>query len=299
MKKQSKNLIFFGNERVLTGIENIKTPVFSEIIKNGYNILAVFLENKPTVSRKTKINPIIEIAQKNKIPIYSSLENSEILEKIHDLKPDIGVLVSYGKILKSDIIGAIPHGIVNIHPSMLPKYRGTTPIETAIQNGDSQIGISLMKLTEGMDSGPIYAQEIFTIKEDQSKLDIANKALEVGAKLLIKYLPGIISGSIIPTDQKEKYATFTKKIDKADSIILPMSDTAVNINNKIRALVGYPKPKVNINNRTLIITKSHISTTPSSLSFKCKDGVYIIIDNLVAPSGKEISSEDYLRGYKK
>lgn len=297
MKNQSKTLVFFGNERILTGVDFSKAPIFSTLIKNNYNILAVFLENKETKSRKIKSNIIAEIAEKNNIPVYRSLETTEIVNKLKTLKADIGVLVSYGKILKSEVLNSLPYGIINIHPSSLPKYRGTTPIESAIANGDSEIGVSLMKLTEGMDSGPIYAQQNFQIKSNESKIEIAHKALEIGAHLLIKILPEVLSGKLSPTDQIDLNATYTQKLDKSDSFVNPESDTAININNKIRAMIGYPKAKIIIKGKITIITKSHVSNHEEKISFKCADRNYIVIDSLIAPNGKQMSAEDFSRGY--
>ena len=299
MKKQSKTLIFFGNERILTGIDLEESHIFSALIKNGYNIKAVFLENKDTKSRKSKTNVVQDLAQSLDIPVYKSLSTDELIKKIKDLKPDIAVLVSYGKLLKSNVLDLIPHGIINIHPSLLPKYRGTTPIETALLHGDTIIGISLMKLTEGMDSGPIYLQKEITISPKYTKIDIANKILNLASNMLIQTLPKILSNALKPYEQNEKNATFTQKIDKSKTNLEPSQESAFDLNNKIRSMQYYPKAKIEINGIKIIINQSHVSKQKTGLSFECKDGNYIVVDKLISPSGKEIAGDDFIRGYLK
>lgn len=299
MKKKSKTLVFFGNERILTGVDFSNAPIFSALIKNNYTILAVFLENKETKSRKPKTNMVAEIAEKNGIPVYNSLSTEEIVTKIKDLNPDLGILVSYGKLLKTDIIDMLPYGIINVHPSALPKYRGTTPIETAILNGDSQIGVSIMKLTEGMDSGPVYAQKSFSIDIDDTKIEIAQKALELAANLIIEVLPDILSGKISPFEQIDSLATYTKKINKTNAIIDPGKDSSIKIFNTIKSMYGYPKAKIVFQDKIIIVNKAHISDTAQLLSFRCKDNKYIVIDNLTTTNGKTMSSEQFIHGHRK
>src|SRR5581483_9225315 len=129
---------------------------------------------------------------------------------------EAAVLVAFGRIIPQPIIDLFPKGIINIHPSLLPKLRGPTPIETAILDGLTETGVSLMRLEAKMDAGPLYSQQKISLNGDETKLELATKLNKVGAELLINSLPAILDGSLIPKPQNNSKATYTKLITKDD-----------------------------------------------------------------------------------
>lgn len=299
MTNQSKTLLFFGNERILAGVEFDEAPVLSSLISAGYNIAAVILKDNPTKSRKIKKDIVSEIASANGIPIAISPSDEEISKLVDLHKPSAAVLVAYGKIISQNVIDLFPRGIINIHPSLLPKYRGSSPIETAIANGDEKIGVSLMLLTASMDSGPILAQDSIKNSYEMSKYEIGISALRLGASMLVKNIPQILSGAISPIIQDESEATFTSRISKDMSLVKPNEMSSFEAYNKMKSLQIFPKTKIVFNNTEIIATKFHVSDAKEDISYLCSDGKFIVIDELTAPSGKNMSSSDFLRGYAK
>ncbi|MFA7193871.1 MAG: methionyl-tRNA formyltransferase [Candidatus Paceibacterota bacterium] len=152
---------------------------------------------------------------------------------------DAFVVVSYGKIIPKDVLEIPKKGIVNVHPSLLPKYRGPSPIETAILNDELKTGVTIMLIDEKVDHGPILSQEIVEFKEWENKNVVSAKLAEVGGKILAKILPHYISGEIEPVEQNHADATFTKKIEKSDAEI-KLSDSPRKNFLKIMAYTPHP-----------------------------------------------------------
>ena len=181
-------IIYFGNEQLAQGIK-AKTPIFDALLDNDYEIVALIL---PTANTR-KPFPIDLKAKANHIPVHYTKDTSEILNIINQTQPDIGVLAAFSKFIPTSILEAIPNGIINIHPSLLPKYRGTTPIESALLNGDELAGVSVMRLVKAMDAGPTYAQGEVKITDQTTKQSLYEHLSNLGAKLLIDVLPGILA----------------------------------------------------------------------------------------------------------
>jgi methionyl-tRNA formyltransferase len=223
----------------------------------------------------------------------------EDLETVKTLKAedkDIhGVLASFGVMIKSDVLNLFdPEGILNIHPSLLPKYRGASPIETAILSGDEDFSVSIMKLVRAMDAGPIYYQTTFKNLE-LDKTTIYQTLAEAGANWLVKYLENLPE----PTPQNEDEATFTTKFDKSMSLLTPETDTAEKTFRKIVAFENFPKAKYVFYGKECIILKAHLSDSPSKLSLKCQDGKFVDIDILQPAGKKPMDQKSFLNGYAK
>lgn len=229
--------------------------------------------------------------------IFHAREKSD-LETVKQLKKENpeahGVLASFGAMVKEDVLELFePEGILNIHPSLLPKYRGASPIETAILNGDSDFSVSVMKLVKKMDAGPIYYQT--TLKNlPLEKAKIYKSLAETGAKWISENLKNLPR----PIDQTDE-PTFTEKFDKSMSLLDPKNKTSEELFRQIVAFQGFPKSKYNFYGKECTIISAHISKNPSELSLKCKDGSYICIDNLQPASKKPMDTKSFLNGYKK
>lgn len=298
MTNKSKPLIFFGNERILSGVNFDSSPILDSLIKNGFKIVGVVLNKHESRSRKSKTEATEQLASKHNIPVYYPEDSSEILEIITDLKPFAAVLVAYGRIVPPQVLNKFEGGVINIHPSLLPKYRGPSPIESALLNDESVIGVSLIKLVEKMDAGPIYAQSAVDITELSDKIDISKEVLKVASQLLIDNLESILNGSLAPVTQKENLATYTNKLTTKTSVLDPKNMTAKEAALRIRAYKYYPKTRLIISGHTIFPLSCHIAKFPEdNLSIEFRDGQYLIIDTLVSPSGKLISGNDFLRGY--
>ncbi|MBP5675164.1 hypothetical protein J6W91_02425 [Candidatus Saccharibacteria bacterium] len=245
----------------------------------------------------------------------------EDLEEVKRLKtenPEIkGVLASFGVMIKSNVLDLFePEGILNIHPSLLPKYRGSSPIETAIVNGDKEFSVSIMKLVKAMDAGPIYYQKTLSnvdvvynaaLKRDgkilnlgpdaiPSKDDIYFALASDGAEWIAENLESLPE----PTLQDDTKATFTAKLDKSMSLLKPETKSAEELLNEVRAFLGFPKSKHDFFGLDCIVLDAHISDSEEiKLSLKCADGKYLIIDKIQPAGRKPMDAKSFLNGYAK
>ena len=231
--------------------------------------------DKPT-GRKQIITPppVKVLAQKYGLTIYQPKDKNELLEIIKKLQPDLAIVAAFGMLFPKEILAVPKYGFINIHPSLLPKYRGPTPIQTAILNGDEKTGVSLFLIDEKMDKGKIIANSKLQIANSDNYESLMRKLAELGADLLIETLPDFVVGKITPLPQNELQATYTKKFSTQDAYIEPKDleeaqekggDKAVEIDRKIRAL--NPEPGT----FTLILSKGGLKRT-KLLEAKIIDG---------------------------
>lgn len=297
---QSSRIIFFGNERLSSGFEPTGAPTLSALITNGYDIAAVVANNHDTRSRSKRQLEVQQVAQKHNIPVLLPEKLSDIQEQLAAYKADVGVLLAYGKFIPESIINLFPHGIVNIHPSLLPQYRGPTPIEQAMLDDAKQTGVSLMLLTKGMDSGPVYAQVHKKLTGHESKADLTQELLALGASMLIEKLPAILAGTLQPVPQDESKATFSRLFVKEDGI-LDLSKPAARLEREARAYLGWPKSRANLHDQLVVVTNARVaaSAADGALVLTCGHNTFLEIQELIAPSGRTVSGADFLRGYKK
>lgn len=294
MTKISPKIVFFGTE-------NYSLITLKVLVDNGFNVVCVVTKPDTRRGRGHKLAepPVKVFAKSHNIPVLQPNKVDEITEHIKRLQPVAGILVAYGKIIPQSIIDLFTPGIINVHPSLLPKYRGPSPIESAIANRDHETGVSIMQLDKKMDAGPVYSQITQPLNEKETKPELYDKLFHDGTALLIKNLPDIINNTIIPTPQNDNNATYCQLLTKENSWIDPERMTAAEADAHVRAHLGFPRSRINIGGRDIIITKSHCDDIPKSpLDQKFSDGNYLIIDELIAPSGKTMNAEDYLRGYK-
>ena len=222
----------------------------------------------------------------------------ETVKKLKLSHPEIhGILASFGVMIKADLLEIFePEGILNIHPSLLPLYRGASPIETAILDGNTEFGVSIMKLAAGMDAGPIYYQT--TLADlPPVKSEIYQALAETGAKWIVKNLDNLPQ----PTPQDDSKATFTQKISKQMGEINPETETAEEILRKIIAFQGFPKVRYTFYGQKCIILEAHIvdKGDAATITIPCADGRFVAIDRLQPEGRKAMDVKAFLNGYKK
>ena len=225
----------------------------------------------------------------------------EDLEKVKELKrsnPDAyGVLASFGVMVPKSVLEIFePEGILNIHPSLLPSYRGASPIESAILAGDTEFSVSVMKLAPEMDAGPIYYQ---TTLSDLPicKNDIYKALAETGAEWIVKNLENLPE----PVLQDDSKATFCGKMEKSMGVLTPETDTAEQTFREIVAYQGFPKPKYEFYGLNCIILEAHVleQGEKAVLTIPCADGREVAIDRLQPEGRKAMGAKAFLNGYKK
>lgn len=298
-------IVFFGNERIATGV-NTDVPVLKTLLKNGYDIAAIVTNYEAGKSRRSRQLEIAKVAEEHKIPLLIPDKLSDIKQQLIDYRCPVGVLVAYGKIVPEEIINIFPKGIVNIHPSLLPKHRGPTPIEAAILEGDQKTGVSLMLLAKEMDAGPILAQKTVHLNGNETKQQLADSLLELGKKLLLENLPKYITGDIKPRKQPHPdRATYSQKLTKENSPI-DWTKPAIVIEREIRAFSEWPKSRTVLGKQEIVVTKAHVveaTGRPGEIKLDnknlvvCTGQASLAIDNL-KPAGKpEMTAQAFLAGY--
>lgn len=289
------------------------TPYFAEkilenLIANKVDVVGVVCqEDKPAGRGNKMVSPnIVFLAKSFSLPVYQFEKLSAHIEDFKNIDYDIAVTASYGKFLPKKLLDIKP--CINVHPSLLPKYRGATPIQTALLNGDKFTGVSIMKTDVGMDDGDIYTQEKVEISEEDNYTTLSEKLIEVGSRLLLETLQKIASGSEKLTKQDEKNATFTKMIEKEDAILDFNNDVEILV-NKTKAFcenpvcfffLGEDRIKVfdaKIFNKTCDIEIGTIIKDKKHFLVQAKNGVFEILI-CQAPGGKKLSAQNFLNGYR-
>ena len=286
-------IIFFGTEA-------FSADALRALIASNFNVVAVVTKPDQPKGRGHKLTePLVKtIAREHDIPVWQPTKLADVAEQITSLQPVAGVLVSYGKIIPQSIIDLFTPGIINVHPSLLSRYRGPSPIEAAIIHHDNQTGVTIMQLSAAMDAGPIYAQRIIPLDHTETKPALYATLSRIGNQLLIDTLPDILSGALTPTPQNDADVTYCSLLSKQDGLLDPADLTAVQAEARVRAFLGFPRTRLPLGDQTLIITRAHVSKTAETpLSVQFSDGNYLIPDELIAPSGKTMPAEAFLRGH--
>ena len=252
MKNKHLKMIFFG------------TPEFSNIVlqklidSNYKPFLVVTQPDKPTGRKKELVSsPVKILAQKNNIPVIQPKKLKNY--KLPTTNYQLGIVASYGKIIPTEILEIPKYGTLNIHPSLLPKYRGPSPIQATILNKDKKTGVTIMKMDKAMDHGPVIKSEKLKIKNEKFTYEILVKKLfKIGADLLIEILPDYLSGKIKPKEQSHVKATYTKIIKKEDGLI-NWNKPADHIERQLHAYTPWPGIYTFFNGKRLKVLKLEIS----------------------------------------
>ncbi len=291
---------------VFMGTPDIAKDYLAALIENKINIYAVYTQPPRKQSRgmKLKKTPVHLLAETNNITVFHPEKFDEYnIDKLKKLNPDLIIVMAYGKLLPKEVLELPQNGCINVHLSLLPRWRGAAPIEYALMNGDNETGITLIKLVEKLDSGPIIVQKKIDIQSDDNKLKLSKILTLQGIKLLIDTLPKIIKSNIQLKNQDEKYATYANKIVPEDRKI-NFKNTSFNIINQIKAHGPKPGAWFILNNERIKIIdakpgigKGEVSTILNkNFEIGCYDGS---IDPLILQrEGKKIvKKSEFLKGF--
>jgi methionyl-tRNA formyltransferase len=252
MMKNNNKIVFFGSD------EN-SAKLLAELIQAEYNIELVVTKTSKKTGRSQKQNPVKKVAEQSNIKIAEKdrLNDPESIEILKNTEANLAILLSYGTMIPQEILDSFPLGIINIHPSLLPKYRGPSPVQTTLLNGDQEAGVSIMLLVKEMDAGPIIAQEKIKVELEDNHETLNNKLFSLGNKLLLDNLQKYIDKEIETHSQDNNQATYAEMIKKEDGLI-NWEDSAEKINNKIRAFYNWPGAYTHFNDKLLKIIKAEI-----------------------------------------
>lgn len=232
------------NKRIIfMGTPSIAAEYLIELIEKNYNIIAVFTQppRKKDRGMKIQFSEVHKVSQKNNIPTFTPtvFNEKDELENFKNLKPDLAIVIAYGIILPNIYLEIPKFGFINIHFSLLPKWRGASPIEHSLLNGDKETGVTIFRLNSELDAGPIISFKSIKIEEKIQKRELFTELKNLGKDLLINTLPEYFDNNLETISQDSKNLSYAKKITTEDRKIDFYSDVK-KINNKIRAFS--PKP---------------------------------------------------------
>ncbi|MDO8505033.1 MAG: methionyl-tRNA formyltransferase [bacterium] len=333
-----EKIIFFGTP-------DFAVPALEALVQAGYDVVAVVTQPDKPVGRGLKMEaPAVKIAAQkfglmvlqpislNVVAEGFSLPNGGLkasattpIKVFRELHADLGICVAYGKIIPKEILSIFPRGILNIHPSLLPKYRGPSPIQTAIRSGDEETGVTIMLLDEEMDHGPIATHITYHISHITTGSKLSQALAKDGARLLVDVLPKWLDGEIEAKEQNHSEATFTKMLEREDGRI-DWNKPAEEIEKMVRAYDAWPGTFTVWNGKRLKIlrvsllhpaigcadnaepgyvfsvrsldSRGSLGMTPITIGVNCNPGA-IVLEELQLEGKKSMTGEEFLRGYPK
>jgi len=246
---------------VFFGTPDFSVPFLSALLDNpDVDVVAVVCQPDKPVGRKGTIMPPATkvLAEEKEIEVYqpASLKNNEAIVQLASYEADVFVVVAYGKIIPQSILDLPNNGALNVHPSLLPEYRGPSPMQAAIAHGDDQTGVTIMLLDAGMDTGPILAQNSITLDADETYASLQAKVHRDGPRLLVDTIKRHVAGEIVPIPQDDSRATLTSLLTREDGKI-DWTAPLIQIERKVRAYNPWPGTWTMWGDKRLKILKAH------------------------------------------
>ena len=285
------------------------TPLFAvpslKALYERFEVIGVVAQPDKPAGRGQKLTPppTKVLAQELGIPVYQPERIKDFIPKVKELNPDCIVVVAYGKILPKELIYLPPYGSVNLHASLLPKYRGAAPIQRAIMAGEKETGNTVMLINEKMDAGDILSQERVPIEEEDNFVTLSEKLANSGAKLLVETLEKWFKGEIKPIPQNDEEATYAPPVQKEEFRICWKAH-AESVRDRVRGL--YPNAYTTFRGKRIKILKVRVLDTfgePGEILSEerfvvgCGEKAVEILE-LISPKGKRMTGEEFMRGYR-
>jgi methionyl-tRNA formyltransferase len=227
---------------IFMGTPEFSRQIFQGLIEQGYNVVAAYTRPDKPVGRKQEMvtSPVKKLAVERNIPVEQPARfDAEAVARLRAYEPDVVVVAAFGRILPESVLSVPGFGCLNVHASLLPRWRGASPVQNALLAGDSETGVTLMLMDAGMDTGPIFTQEAFPIATDDTCDTLLSRMATDGIRLLTSTIPGWIEKRVNPQDQDASSATQCELIEREDGRIF-WNDTAENIWNRYRGLHPWP-----------------------------------------------------------
>lgn len=299
---------------IFAGTPDFAASALSALIESEHEVIAVYTQpDRPAGrGRKLRASPVKEVAVEHNIPVFQpeNLKTSETQDELKNLNADIMVVAAYGLILPQVVLDIPRLGCLNIHASLLPRWRGAAPIQRAIAAGDKESGISIMQMNAGLDTGNILQLFSCPITAEDNGGDLHDRLAEIGANAIVEVLNDLDSDTLNPVIQDDSLATYAHKLDKKEAII-DWKNSATDIERFIRAFNPWPVAFTYINDKTLRIWQAQVLTDNSdleagtiircdkkSIDISCGEGVLRILK--LQPSGsKAMDVAAFMNGHAK
>lgn len=293
---------------VFMGTPDFAVPSLENIAK-VHTVQAVFTQPDKPVGRKMILTPpdVKVCAEKLEIPVYQpvKLKDSDSYDIIKELNPDVIVVVAYGQILPENILNIPKHGCINVHGSLLPKYRGAAPIQWSVLNGDKVTGVTTMYMEKGLDTGDILETKEYEIGINDTAGEVFDTLAEMGGKLILDTLEKAEKGELHPIKQDDSKSSYAKMLDKSMCNI-DFSKTNLQVHNQVRGLSPWPVASTKLNGKVLKIFETRLAEgkgkpgeilNTNPLTIACGEGA-VVVNTVQLQGKKKMDSKAFLQGHK-
>ncbi|MHA1544695.1 MAG: methionyl-tRNA formyltransferase [Alphaproteobacteria bacterium] len=295
-----------GLKIIFMGTPEFAVPALNELLESDHQVVAVYSQPPRPAGRgmALKKSPVQLLAEKNDLPVFTpaNFKDAKDIAEFQNLNADIAVVAAYGLLLPEANLNAPKHGCINIHASLLPRWRGAAPIQYAILKGDEKSGISIMQVEKGLDTGPVLAVEEFSLNPDETATSLHDKLAELGGEMIVATLEDFTAGKITPKPQDNKAATHAPKIKKPEALI-NWQKPAREIDRQVRALNPNPGAFFLLDGVRVRVLEGEIKdrngapgeVLDETLLIACGQGSYQIT-RLQKEGKKPMTAPDFLRG---
>lgn len=294
---------------IFMGTPDFAVPSLNALLDAGHTVAAVFTQPDKPTGRGLKMTPppVKQRASECGLEVYqpASMKDEQVHQLIKDINAECIVVAAYGKILPPAVLNAAPLGCINVHSSLLPKYRGAAPINWAIVNGEKTSGVTIMQLDEGMDTGDILLQSEIEIGENETAGELHDRLAELGASLVVEALELAQKGELSPIKQDDSLSCYASMLDKKIAVI-DWNKSAQEIHNLVRGLQPWPVALTAIDGKRMKIHRTEIAegfsgkagevVSENPFTVACGSGAVRIVE-LQGEGGKRMNAADYLRGH--
>lgn len=293
---------------VFMGTPDFAVPCLQALLDSGEQVIAVYTQPDKPKGRGHKVlpPPVKELAVLHNIPVYqpATLRTEEAQAEFAALKPDLAVVVAYGKILPQAILDVPPHGCINVHASLLPKYRGAGPIQWSVLNGETKTGVTTMYMAEGIDTGDMILKSETAIGEDETASELHDRLAVLGAQTLLDTLRLVHTGQVPRTVQNNEEASHAPMLTK-ELCALDFTKPAQLVHNQIRGLSTWPCAVTSLMGKRLKVYKSQLANGTGkpgevldnkTFVVACGDGTAIRLLEVQFEGSKRMPAEAFLRG---
>ena len=297
------------------GTPDFAVPSLEALVAAGHQVCGVFSQpDKPVGRHQNKLQPppVKECALKHGLPVFqpATLRDGAALEQLKELAPELIVVAAYGKLLPDEVLALPPKGCINVHSSLLPKYRGAAPINWAVVNGEQETGVTIMEMAHQLDAGDIIAQVKTEIDPNELAGELYDRLARMGGALLPQVVEQLADGTAVRTKQSEEDVTYAPMLSRQFSPV-DWTRPARAIHNQIRGLNPWPAACTDvISGDTVKLFRSAVleqetgrhpgavvAAGPEGIDVACGDGKVLRILELQAPGSRRMAAADYLRGH--